>query len=90
MTEFESKSQSFTGEFSTLWALLSKAAADPNCGNAVCIIDALDEYEEASRAKLMRSLAMLHSKRDNRNRNKTFLKFHSYQPSIPLNRKGFS
>jgi hypothetical protein len=75
MTEFLSKGRSFTGEFTTLWTILLKAAADPDCGNVVCIIDALDECEEVTRAELIRSLVMFQSNIGNRNGTKPLVKF---------------
>jgi hypothetical protein len=39
--------------FHILWSILIAAAADPDCGNVVCIIDALDECEELSRGLLL-------------------------------------
>ena len=43
--------------FGSLWSILKKAAADPNSGTIICIIDALDECAESSCEKLVECLA---------------------------------
>jgi ankyrin repeat domain-containing protein 50 len=41
----------------SLWSILIKAAADPNSGAIICIIDALDECAESSCERLVECLA---------------------------------
>ncbi|KAI5840896.1 hypothetical protein BZA05DRAFT_427763 [Tricharina praecox] len=40
----------------TLWRIFRAATTDPDCGNVICIIDALDECEESTRKSLIDSL----------------------------------
>jgi tetratricopeptide (TPR) repeat protein len=42
--------------FSKLWNILSKAARDPQAGEIICVLDALDECEEQGRFKLIDTL----------------------------------
>ena len=43
--------------FASLWSILVKAAADPNSGTIICVIDALDECDESSCERLVEYLA---------------------------------
>jgi hypothetical protein len=62
MLAFEANGKKLREMFHTLWNILIAAAADSDCGNVVCIIDALDECEELSRSPLLESLVRLFSK----------------------------
>jgi len=44
------------GMFGELWSILLKIASDSSAGEVVCLIDALDECEEQSRAAFLESL----------------------------------
>jgi hypothetical protein len=44
--DFKNKSSSFMTDFGILWKIFMKAAADPNCGEIICVVDALDESEQ--------------------------------------------
>lgn len=43
-------------EFTELWEVLLKSAADPEAGDIICILDALDECEENARNQLIGKL----------------------------------
>lgn len=57
MADFVDKGSKVTEEFETLWRILLSASADPRAGTIICIIDGLDECEEASKGKLIAALA---------------------------------
>ena len=62
-------------KFSELWEILIKAAEDPEAGEIVCILDALDECEHTEREELIRELVSFVSRTETR-RNRSFpLKF---------------
>jgi hypothetical protein len=61
MTQFKDKKHKFTEEFQALWDVFVSAAADPNCGKVICIVDGLDECEEFTRKRLIESLVELYS-----------------------------
>ena len=42
--------------FSELWDILTKATLDPDAGEVICVIDALDECEGSGRVDLIRAL----------------------------------
>ncbi|CZR53498.1 uncharacterized protein PAC_03377 [Phialocephala subalpina] len=46
MDDFKNKGSSSTTDFSILWKIFTKAAADPNCSEIICVVDALDESEQ--------------------------------------------
>jgi ankyrin repeat domain-containing protein 50 len=73
MPAFEANGKKLREMFQTLWNILIAAAADPDCGNVVCIIDALDECEELSRGPLLESLVRFFSKSTD-TEEKSFLK----------------
>jgi hypothetical protein len=62
MPAFEANGKKLREMFHILWNILIAAAADPDCGNVVCIIDALDECEELSRGPFLESLVRFFSK----------------------------
>jgi hypothetical protein len=51
---FEAKGFRVSKETKTLWDILKAASTDPEAGNIVCVIDALDECEETSRRLLIK------------------------------------
>ncbi|PWW75107.1 hypothetical protein C7212DRAFT_364832 [Tuber magnatum] len=56
---FGAKGRAFTEEVGTLWEILVKAVAEGGCGDVICVVDALDECEERTRAQLIRRIALL-------------------------------
>ena len=50
--------------FSVLWNLLERAAADPEAGEIICVLDALDECSAIAREELIQQLSRFHSSRD--------------------------
>ena len=42
--------------FDPLWAILTEATADPEAGEVICIVDALDECEESGRKRFIHAL----------------------------------
>jgi len=69
MNDFNSKGAQFTEELDTLWRIFKAATADPDCGNVICIIDALDECEESTRKELIESLVSISSPANRTGRN---------------------
>ena len=74
MPAFEANGKRLREMFHTLWNILIAAAADPDCGNVVCIIDALDECEELSRGPFLELLVRFFSKSTGTKEEKSFLK----------------
>ncbi|KAI9683287.1 MAG: hypothetical protein M1822_006152 [Bathelium mastoideum] len=56
MREFQNKDKKIASSFHTLWDIFIKAATDPAAGETICVIDALDECEEAGRGLLLEAL----------------------------------
>ena len=54
--EFEANGIKLPELFSRMWAILLHAAADPEAGEIVCVLDALDECEESGRHSLIDAL----------------------------------
>ena len=48
-------------EFTELWEILVKTAADPEAGDIICVLDALDECEEKARNQLIDELVQFFS-----------------------------
>ena len=69
MKDFNSKGAQFTKESDTLWRIFKAATTDPNCGDVICIIDALDECEESTRKELIESLVSISSSANRTGRN---------------------
>lgn len=46
--------------FDLLWEILKQATADPEAGEVVCVVDALDECEESGRRRFIRALNSLY------------------------------
>jgi hypothetical protein len=46
-------------EVDTLWDILVTAVADGGCGDVICVLDALDECEEVTMARLIRHVTPL-------------------------------
>ena len=75
MSDFRSNGIHLTGLFDRLWNILKDAAADPEAGTVICIIDALDECEELGRNKLLNVLDYYYHSTTNSNRKNMALNF---------------
>jgi ankyrin repeat protein len=62
-------------EFEGLWRLLEEVAADPETGNLVCILDALDECKKIDRDKLIKQLEEFYTASVSHSREGSSLKF---------------
>jgi len=49
---FQAQGKRFTEEVDTLWDILVQAVADEECGEVICVVDALDECDERTVARL--------------------------------------
>lgn len=72
MHSFENHGERLHTMFSTLWDILEEAASDPEAGEIVCILDALDECKESAREELIKKLGDFYSVK---NKKITKLKF---------------
>lgn len=61
--------------FSELWDVLIKSAKDPDAGEIVCVLDALDECEESARIQLVEKLVDFVSTTDRSENSSLTLKF---------------
>ncbi|OAL17683.1 hypothetical protein AYO22_11398 [Fonsecaea multimorphosa] len=61
LAEFQTKKDTHVSSFSDLWNTLLSVAADPNAGEIVCILDALDECQDRDRSRLIQALTELYS-----------------------------
>lgn len=58
--EFNNHGEKLPKLFAALWRILLSAAKDPEAGEIICILDALDECEESGRLQLINSLTDLY------------------------------
>ena len=72
MSSFRENGQNLPDMFGSMWDIFKNAAEDPDAGETVCIIDALDECQEASAQDLIGRIGRFYS---NESRKKTSLKF---------------
>ena len=56
MRDYESEGSQLVHSFHKLWSILTKAAVDPEAGEVICILDALDECEVSGRYTLINAL----------------------------------
>lgn len=56
---FQAQGKRFTEEVDTLWDILVQAVADEECGEVICVVDALDECDEGTVARLIRHFTRL-------------------------------
>ena len=61
--------------FSELWEILAKAAEDPEAGEIICVLDALDECKKNERDKLITKLVSFFSKTETHQHRSFPLKF---------------
>ena len=64
MAEFQNHGQHLRNMFDSLWDILVKTAADPDAGEIVYVLDALDECSKTAREKLIERMAHFYSSRD--------------------------
>jgi ankyrin repeat protein len=67
LERFEISGEKFDRSFSELWDILLSIAEDPNAGEIVCILDAIDECEDQGRTQLVQALCKLYGTRTNFN-----------------------
>jgi len=60
--DFKANGQGLVQSFHMVWNILLRASADPDAGNVVCILDALDECEEIGRVRLIEALDRFYKK----------------------------
>ncbi|KAF3904092.1 hypothetical protein ABW21_db0205360 [Orbilia brochopaga] len=56
ISEHQEKGAKLTEQESTLWEILTSAASDPQAGEIICVLDALDECEEGPRIRIINML----------------------------------
>jgi len=64
LSHFVSKGEAFQTDRDLLWQILLDAAADPEAGEVICILDALDEAEASERDALTQLLGHFYSSRE--------------------------
>ena len=62
VSAFDENGFEISSMFSAMWDILENAAADLRAGEIVCVLDALDECEEAQQITLIEKLKAFHSK----------------------------
>jgi ankyrin repeat protein len=60
LREYEVEGPQLVQSFHKLWSILLKATSDPDAGEIVCILDALDECEELGRYQIIEALNTLY------------------------------
>ncbi len=75
ISAFDENGDELSSMFSTMWEILENAAADLRAGEIVCVLDALDECEEAQQITLIEKLKTFHSKAEDSNFGKQRLSF---------------
>lgn len=75
LPEFRQNGSKLCDLFEPLWNILTTAIMDPEVGEVVCILDALDECEESGRFELIERLNHFYSKSAEHTRSETRLKF---------------
>lgn len=53
MVDFQSYGQNLSSMFSTLWDILQRSATDPEAGEIICVLDALNECSTPARETLI-------------------------------------
>lgn len=62
VSAFDENGDELSSMFSTMWEILENAAADARAGEVVCVLDALDECEEAQQISLIEKLKTFYTK----------------------------
>ena len=72
---FDENGDEISSMFSTMWEILENAAADPRAGEIVCVLDALDECEEAQQITLIEKIKTFHGRAEDSGVPKQKLRF---------------
>ncbi|MCJ1264872.1 hypothetical protein MMC22_004747 [Lobaria immixta] len=75
LSSYKSYGEKLQDAFSELWDILIKSAKDPEAGEIICVLDALDECEENARKQLMEKLVGFFAKTDYLGNSSFTLKF---------------
>ena len=73
--DFQGQGTKLPQSFHTLWNILTRAATDPKAGEVICILDALDECEEAGRYELLDVLNCFYKNTTHSRGNQSKLRF---------------
>ena len=72
---FDENGDEISSMFSTMWEILENAATDIRAGEIVCVLDALDECEEAQQITLIEKLKTFYGRAENSGVPKQKLRF---------------
>lgn len=75
VSAFDENGDELSSMFSTMWEILENAASDTRAGEIVCVLDALDECEEAQQITLVEKLKTFYSKAEDSKAQKQKLRF---------------
>ena len=75
ISAFDENGDELSSMFSTMWEILENAAADARAGEIVCVLDALDECEEAQQITLIEKLKTFYSEAEDSRVRKQKLRF---------------
>jgi len=75
MSDFNSNGSSLPENFSKLWSILTSAAADPQAGHIICVLDALDEYGSLDQMRIVDESVKFYSDAVIPSQTKSTLKF---------------
>ena len=75
LSAFDENGDEISSMFSTMWEILECAAADLRAGEIVCVLDALDECEEAQQITLIERLKTFYGKAEDSGVPKQKLRF---------------
>ena len=75
LSAFDENGDEISSMFSAMWEILENAADDLRAGEIVCVLDALDECEEAQQITLIEKLKGFHSKVEDNEVRKQKLRF---------------
>lgn len=75
LPEFGHNGKDMSKIFDVLWRILVRAAADPEAGEVICVLDALDECEESGRHELIERFRRFFDNPEKHEPNKARLKF---------------
>lgn len=75
LPSYKSYGKKLQDAFSELWGVSVKCAKDPEAGEIVCVLDALDECEEGARDQLIQKLVAFFSQKESYEKPPSTLKF---------------
>ena len=75
LPKFRSHGSNLCGMFGEIWSILLDVSRDPNAGEIICVLDALDECGETERKKLIEKLVHFYSSRAEQTNPNIRLKF---------------